>query len=109
MRQLVLKLETVDMIELAHPYVKGFDKAHYCLNDQEVEDVMKGGLLNERSISVEEGGLEVDHIESLKANGIIKEEEKESIKKVYTTTFYIGLEIIKPKPGKVQTVLIYVY
>ncbi|KAG0743203.1 hypothetical protein G6F58_003270 [Rhizopus delemar] len=99
LRQLVLKLETVDMIELAHPYVKGFDKAHYCLNDQEVEDVMKGGLLNERSISVEEGGLEVDHIESLKANGIIKEEEKESIKKVYTTTFYIGLEIIKPKPG----------
>ncbi|KAG1057553.1 hypothetical protein G6F46_004352 [Rhizopus delemar] len=98
LRQLVLKLETVDMIELAHPYVKGFDKAHYCLNDQEVEDVMKGGLLNERSISVEEGGLEVDHIESLKANGIIKEEEKENIKKVYTTTFYIGLEIIKPKP-----------
>ncbi|CEG74468.1 Putative Poly(A) polymerase [Rhizopus microsporus] len=100
LRQLVLKLEVVDMIELAHPYVKGFDKVHYCLTEKEVEDAMKGVLLKDRSISVEEGSLETDHTELLKEKKVITEDDVKNIKKVYTTTFYIGLEISKPKVGK---------
>lgn len=100
LRQLVLKLEVVDMIELAHPYVKGFDKVHYCLTEKEVENAMKGVLLKDRSISVEEGSLETDHTELLKEKKVITEDDVKNIKKVYTTTFYIGLEISKPKVGK---------
>ncbi|KAL4215801.1 putative Poly(A) polymerase [Rhizopus microsporus] len=99
LRQLVLKLEVVDMIELAHPYVKGFDKVHYCLTEKEVENAMKGVLLKDRSISVEEGSLETDHTELLKEKKVITEDDVKNIKKVYTTTFYIGLEISKPKVG----------
>ncbi|KAI9271438.1 Poly(A) polymerase central domain-containing protein [Sporodiniella umbellata] len=101
LRQLILKLEVVDMIDLAHPYVKGFDKVHYCLTDKEVEDTMKGSLLENRSIPVEEGSLDTDHTEMLKESGYIADESQ--LKKVYTTTFFIGLVIAKVKADTTDT------
>lgn len=98
LRQLILKLEMVDLIELAHPYVKGYDKVHYCLTDEEVEEAMKGVLLEGRSISVEEGSLETDHTDQLKESGHLTDENQ--VQKVYTTTFFIGLNITKVKTGK---------
>ncbi|OAD07430.1 hypothetical protein MUCCIDRAFT_137037 [Mucor lusitanicus CBS 277.49] len=84
LRQLVLKLEVVEMIDLAHPYVKGIDKVHYCLTPEEAVTVTKGGDLPGRSIRVEEGKNEKD------------------IKRIFSTTFYIGF-VIAPKIGKSKT------
>ncbi|KAI8976870.1 Poly(A) polymerase central domain-containing protein [Pilobolus umbonatus] len=100
-RQLVLKLELVELIQLAHPYVKGIDKIHYCVNETEVEEVSSGIFHPERSITVEEGNLEEDHTAMLKEKGLIQEEDE--VKRVFSTTFYIGLEVAPKIAGQTET------
>lgn len=107
LRQLVLKLEMVDLITLAHPYVKAIDRVHYCLSQQEIDNVVKGGLLDNRSFIVEEGSLETDHVDLLKENGSITEENEKDLKRIYTTTFYIGFEVA-PKVGSVLMAATYI-
>ena len=41
-RQLVMKLEYVDALTLAHPFVKGFDQTLFCLSDDEVRACASG-------------------------------------------------------------------
>jgi poly(A) polymerase len=70
MRQLVLMLEHVDSLTLAHPFSEGFEKVSYCISDDEVCAVAQGE--NWQSIN---------------------KHKKEDIKgkAVHSTTFYIGL------------------
>ncbi|KAJ3505576.1 hypothetical protein NLJ89_g7343 [Agrocybe chaxingu] len=82
LRQLVMKLEYVDSLVLAHPFVKGFDQVSYCLNEDEVRSVAQGEIS--------------DAIASRKKEDI---EGKEGVGPVYSTTFYIGLAI-EPKQVK---------
>jgi poly(A) polymerase len=76
-----MKLEYVESLILAHPFVKGFDQVSYCLNEEEVKIVAQG----ETS----------DVIANRKKEDI---EGKEGAGPVYATTFYIGLAI-EPRPG----------
>ncbi|KDN48089.1 hypothetical protein RSAG8_03105, partial [Rhizoctonia solani AG-8 WAC10335] len=79
-RQLVMKLEFVDQLEVAHPFVKGFDQKHYCLDDAEVRAVAQGDV----SPVIEKR----------------KEEDKKknpSMSEVYTTTFYIRMKVAEKK------------
>ncbi|KAF9057831.1 Poly(A) polymerase central domain-containing protein [Panaeolus papilionaceus] len=78
-RQLVMKLEYVDTLILAHPFVKGFDQVCYCLTEEEVRQVAQGEI----------------------SSAILKRkkediEGKEGAGPIYSTTFYIGLAIEKP-------------
>ncbi|KAH8834229.1 polymerase [Flagelloscypha sp. PMI_526] len=78
-RQLVMKLEFVDSLELAHPFVKGFDELYFCKTPDELNAVAKGevpGSVQARTNSAEKDG-----------------------DPVYTTTFYIGLAIEPKQPG----------
>ena len=84
-----MKLEYVESLIIAHPFVKGFDQVSYCLNEEEVHLVAQG----EPS----------DAISSRKKEGI---EGKEGAGPVYSTTFYVGLAI-KPRPGIVSVFAIY--
>ncbi|RXW19731.1 hypothetical protein EST38_g6126 [Candolleomyces aberdarensis] len=77
-RQLVMKLEAVDSILRAHPFVKGFDQALHCLNETEIKAVVQGEIS--------------DGVAHRKSEDI---EGKEGAKTVYTTCFYIGLLIEK--------------
>jgi poly(A) polymerase len=77
-----MKLEFVDSLTLAHPFIKGFDQCFYCLNDEEVRAVAQG---------------EVSEVISRRKKEDV--EGKEGMSTVYTTTFYIGLAI-EPKPRK---------
>ena len=81
-RQLVMKLEYVDSLTLAHPFVKGFDQASYCLSEEELRTVAQGEI--------------PDAIAKRKKEDI---EGKEGASPVYSTTFFIGLAI-EPKPRK---------
>lgn len=81
LRQLVLKLEFVESLKLAHPYVKGFDRVSHCINDEEVSEV----AFNRMSEAV----INRTQEEAMKEPGY---------RTVYTTTFYIGLAIA-PKQG----------
>lgn len=78
-RQLVMKLEYVDSLVLAHPFIKGFDQVSYCLSDEEVRAVAQGEIS--------------DTISKRKKEDI---EGKEGAGPVYSSTFYIGLAI-EPK------------
>ncbi|KAF7335350.1 Poly(A) polymerase [Mycena sanguinolenta] len=82
-RQLVMKLEYVDSLTLAHPFIKGFEQTLYCLTDEEVRLVAQG----ETSDAVLKRKKE--DIEGKESGGV-----------VYSTTFYIGLQI-EPKVGDV--------
>ncbi|RDB20208.1 Poly(A) polymerase pla1 [Hypsizygus marmoreus] len=83
-RQLVMKLEYVDSLTLAHPFVKGFDQTSYCLSEEEVHAVAQGEIS--------------DAILNRKKEDI---EGKEGASIVYSTTFYIGLAIEPKQPGAV--------
>ena len=80
-RQLVMKLELVETIDIAHPFVKGFDRTYHCASAEEVNAVARGEvpeLVNKRS---------KEEIEGQEGGGT-----------VYATSFFIGLEI-QPKKG----------
>lgn len=75
-----MKLEFVDTLVMAHPYIKGFDRTNYCISEDE-----------QRAVSVGETPVEV---------GLRTEEDlvEGSGGTVWSTTFYIGL-MIERKPG----------
>jgi len=66
---------------LAHPFVKGFDQISYCATEEEVRAVAQGEIS--------------DVISSRKKEDM---EGKEGVSPVYSTTFYIGLQI-EDKPA----------
>lgn len=84
LRQLVMKLEYVDSLQLAHPFTKGFDQVHYCITDDEVRAVAQGDVS--------------DVVSKRKKEDI---EGKDGASTVYSTTFYIGLAIEPKQPGAV--------
>jgi poly(A) polymerase len=76
-----MKLEYVDTLVLAHPYVKGFDRTSFCADDVEMRAVSIGEVPPQVAAR-SEGDLE-----GVEGRGT-----------VWTTTFYIGL-MIERKPG----------
>lgn len=78
LRQLVMKLEYVESLVIAHPFIKGFDQKVYCLTDEEVRAVAEG------------------EISAALSKRKIKDCEGKEGRVVYTTTFYIGLAV-EPK------------
>ena len=84
LRQLVIKLEYVDSLTLAHPFVKGFDQVLHCLSSEEVQRVAQGDIS--------------DATASRKREDI---DGKDDASTVYSTTFYIGLAI-EPKQRKLR-------
>jgi poly(A) polymerase len=79
-----MKLEYVDSLILAHPFVRGFEQVSYCLSDEEVRAVAQGEIS--------------ETVRKRKQEDI---EEKEGASTVYSTAFYIGLQIEPKQPGSV--------
>ena len=71
-----MKLELVESLTLAHPFVRGFDQVAYCVSDEEVRLVAQGET--------------TEAIAKRKAEEI---EGVEGARPVYSTTFYVGLGI----------------
>jgi poly(A) polymerase len=95
-RQLLMRIEMVDGIILAHPFNSSFDKVHYCTTDDEAAQVATGENIRhlraestnlQKTAIVAESGM--DSVEN--ADGVA-EAPKTNIT-VYTSTFYIGLNI----------------
>jgi poly(A) polymerase len=83
-RQLVMKLELVDTIDIAHPFVKGFDRTYHCASPDEVTAIARG---------------EVPEAVSKRQKEEL--EGQEGAATVYATSFFIGLEI-QPKKGSMS-------
>ncbi|KAJ7055025.1 poly-A polymerase [Mycena amicta] len=83
-RQLVMKLEFVESLTLAHPFTRGFEQTFYCLSDEEVRQVAQGTI----------------------SDAVLRRKKEEMDEKdgggvVYSTTFYIGLMIEPRQAGMV--------
>lgn len=94
LRQLVMRLETVPEVAVAHPYVKGFSKTYKVQNDEERDQVSRGIV----SPAIEERSKEI----SAPTDGKAPEEDSAAIKAqdqvegtqtTWTTNFFIGLAI----------------
>ena len=81
MRQLVMRLEFVDALKLAHPFIKGFDAVYYCLSEEESRAVSRGEI--------------PDEVAKRKQEDVAG---KEGVITMHTTSYFIGLSI-KPKEG----------
>lgn len=114
LRQVVMRLETIDNIELAHPYIKSFDKKYICRSDEERNDCIHGKFPvssppvpgsadqpattdTDRSTTTttDEGDDKTEEKKDGNGDGDIAE----SISTVYTTSFYIGLKTKTPTVG----------
>lgn len=77
-----MKLEFVESLQLAHPFIKGFEQTAYCLTPEEVKAAAEGDVS--------------DVVARRKKEDV---ETQEGFRTVFTTTFYIGLAV-EPKPRK---------
>ncbi|CAI2163241.1 9989_t:CDS:10 [Funneliformis geosporum] len=84
-RHLISKLEGVDNLCLAHPFVNGFDKVHRCATEQEANDVSHG-TYNLKSTSEGNGT-------GSSKNGNENGSDSSDCRTVHTTTFYVGLDV----------------
>lgn len=108
LRQLVMKLELVENLSLAHPFIKGFDKVTQCYSEQEAIDAAHGIFLNNRVETGATAGSISENTEATtndngNATATVTEggddaaaTEKPVFRTVHTTTFYIGL-MIQPR------------
>lgn len=85
LRILVMNMEKLDLIAIAHPFNKGFDKVYNCDTDEEAEWIAKGGCLAIKKPGVNDPLVEkYARPEKEIGTGPIK---------VSITTYYIGLEL----------------
>ncbi|CAJ0631998.1 13640_t:CDS:10 [Entrophospora sp. SA101] len=98
-RHLISKLETVENLTLAHPFVKGFDKIHHCTTEQEANEFLNGNY-NFKPIS-EEGSDPVDTKPTSNGteDGSKPPNTTTIVRTIYSTFFYIGLEVENPTAG----------
>lgn len=107
-RLLVSLLEHVESIELAHPFVKGFDRVHRCRTEEEVERILQGDLrFHAKRVQTESTDLVHGHQPDRDPNGNTPAPPQNGGAPdsngddagngfrytIYTTTFYIGIEI----------------
>ncbi|KAL9116259.1 MAG: hypothetical protein Q9227_000630 [Pyrenula ochraceoflavens] len=104
-RILVMRLEDlVDLVDLARPFTKGFERVHKCKNDSEVDEVKKGSVKYQAAGTKAEVADENDPQRAAAVqDGVALNQSSEPKNEagsngsheqtIYTTTFYIGLDI----------------
>ena len=108
-RHLVTELENDSAIEIAHPFNKGFERVHRCSNQDEIDAVASGEL----NYQVNEVKTETtDAVKDPKHNAAAHGEADNipvpnatngdhpngnGTQLVYTTTYYIGIEMSQSK------------
>nr|ADY62687.1 PAPa [Candida orthopsilosis] len=88
LRLLVQKLEQVDGVELAHPYVKSFENAYYCKSDEEMSSIVNAY-----------GTLQGDEIASHFSTPKERKMEESEVE-VNLTKLYIGLKLNLIRDGE---------
>jgi len=110
-RRLVAGIEQSQAgVEIAHPYNKGFDRIHKCTSDDDRDKILQGNLdFQARDTETETTDQTKDPIqaavaesegstENMKMPAATSEAiqgDANGIQTIYTTTFYIGIELKK--------------
>ena len=105
-RRLVSGIEqSQPSVELAHPYTKGFDRVHKTKTEDAKDEVLQGSIkyqITEVQTTEESNNIKQQAAALGDAEGLImptdsaKKEDSDGATTVYTTTFYVGIEL---KPG----------
>ncbi|KAJ7731627.1 Poly(A) polymerase central domain-containing protein [Mycena metata] len=89
LRHLVMKLEFVDNLRLAHPFVKGFNRVVRCASEEEARAV----LLGQPAAAPDAEGAVEDPVAAVAA---APAEDAAVLHKIYFTAFFVGLAV-RPK------------
>lgn len=102
-RLLVVNLESHESLALAHPFNKGFERVLKCSTDEEIEQAKSGSLehlvkgvptASDPNGDASNGDSDV---KDDAVNGDHKPSTDDKTTTVYTTTHYIGLELLEGK------------
>ncbi|EGF82778.1 hypothetical protein BATDEDRAFT_9489 [Batrachochytrium dendrobatidis JAM81] len=111
LRQLVMKLELAENLDIAHPYIKGFDKKTMCFNENDQHDVAHGQAPSssdalafiEQATKSTDGEVDKEATAQVEESATKANSEEKATEDttavgtpIWTTTFYVGLAI-KPK------------
>jgi poly(A) polymerase len=97
-RHLVAGLEDHASIALAHPFNKGFERVHKCENEEEVEKAKSNLQFQIKEIQTETTGpSKPPNREATETTNGDKKANAAEGTMVYTTTWYIGLELREGK------------
>ncbi|KAJ1963448.1 polynucleotide adenylyltransferase [Dimargaris xerosporica] len=105
LRQLVGKLDDLDMLKVAHPFIKGFERNFECATAEEASEVKRGVIpptvtpitsTAEKAASPDPKPATDDAPSSDRSSSPTDAAEK---LRVYSTSFYIGILVADPKPG----------
>lgn len=109
LRHLVGALDRKATIGVAHPFPKGFERVHVVTSDQQAEAVKNGSTQYQvKDTKTETTNQTVDAADhAVAVNGVEKPEASQPDEKkadgdsrtIYTTTYYIGLELRPLEPG----------
>jgi poly(A) polymerase len=114
LRHLVGALDRKSTISVAHPFPKGFERVHTVKNDQEAEAVRNGSTQYQAKDTTTEStdtpddaldptaganGATDGQIPAPKVN-IYSDSLASNSRTIYTTTYYIGLELKPLEPGR---------
>jgi len=95
-RHLVAGLEDHASIALAHPFNKGFERVHKCENEEEVEKAKSNLQFQVKEIQKET----ISKLPNGEVTETAKGDQKVNVAEgtvVYTTTWYVGLELREGK------------
>src|SRR5947207_9825530 len=97
-----MRVEMVEGIILAHPFNSSFDKVHYCTTDDEAAQVATGETI--KHLRAESTNLQKTALAAESGNDSVEDADGVALPPkaniaVYTSTFYIGLNI-SLKDGK---------
>ncbi|GES62343.1 poly(A) polymerase Pap [Aspergillus terreus] len=106
-RHLVGALDRKPTIAVAHPFPKGFERIHIVSNEQEAEAIKNGStayqdkgqktqMTDETNDPAHQAAAQ-DQIEKREVADTVEAKPKGESWTIYTTTYYIGLEM-KPQP-----------
>lgn len=112
LRHLVGALDRKPIIAVAHPFPKGFERVHLVTNDQAMEAVKNGstqyqavGTKTEMTDETKNAAHEAaarSGVENAEPPELAEQKKPENDgQTVYTTTYYIGLELKPLEPGTI--------
>ncbi|KAJ5578647.1 Poly(A) polymerase [Penicillium hispanicum] len=109
LRHLVGALDRKAIISVAHPFPKGFERTHIISSDQEMEAVKNGstqyqakGTQTETTDETKDAAHQAaaqNGVENAQVPEPTEQKAENDPQTVYTTTYYIGLELKPLEPG----------
>ncbi|MCJ1476169.1 polynucleotide adenylyltransferase [Lambiella insularis] len=113
-RKLVAQLETDSLIEIAHPFNKGFERVHHVKTQEERNAVLSGSLQYQATdVKTETNDVATDPKQLVAAqdnpddiklsNGSVDSAPNvDEVTTIYTTTYYIGIELAQVQVKKLD-------